>query len=365
MRFNGYQRRTVGELPVHSCVHSSVHSAVHGGIKGGVCIAITGRERHFRKSLMAPSPSNPGGGDRSLPTLEERRARKQERREKQRMANAARALKMRAARLSHQADSQPHSEVILPTCNIGCSGWFYWHWKGLFYPPELPTKEWFDHYAAHFPTVELNAPFYAWPTVNTVKGWVRQAPTEDFVYTVKVSELITHVKGFRRTADLVKDFSYIADLLGRHMGCFLFQLPPSYQYTLARLKSIVNQLDHSRRNVVEFRHKSWWNERVYAAFRETGTIFSSCSAPKLPDELITTADEVYIRFHGPTKWYRHDYTNEELACWVERIKASGCKRVWAYFNNDRDANALRNARELARQLQDFSPSEAGRVRESL
>jgi uncharacterized protein YecE (DUF72 family) len=256
---------------------------------------------------------------------------------------------MHAARLASEFAPKPRNEE-LPVHNVGCSGWFYWHWRGAFYPQDLPTKGWFAHYAQNFQTVELNAPFYSWPTVNTVKQWVRQTETTDFVYTIKVCEMITHVKRFIHTKVLIEDFGFIADLLGKRMGCFLFQLPPSYVFSMARLNGILGQLDSSRRNVVEFRHRSWWNEKVYAAFRETRTIFCSCSAPKLPDELVATADDVYIRFHGLTRWYRHDYTAEELAGWGRRIKASGCKRVWAYFNNDRDAYAIQNARELLRQL---------------
>jgi uncharacterized protein YecE (DUF72 family) len=256
---------------------------------------------------------------------------------------------MRAARLACGTVANCRNNE-LPAFNVGCSGWFYWHWRGDFYPQELPTNRWFGHYARHFATVELNAPFYSWPTINTVEGWLKQAGRGDFVYTVKVCELITHVKRFRGTKILTKDFGFIADMLGKRMGCFLFQLPPSYKYSAARLKSILGQLDPCRRNVVEFRHGSWWNEKVYAAFRKAGAIFCSCSAPKLPDELIKTAEEVYIRFHGLTKWYRHDYTDEELAAWVGRIKASDCKRVWVYFNNDRDGFAIKNAKEFVKQL---------------
>jgi uncharacterized protein YecE (DUF72 family) len=289
---------------------------------------------------------------RRLPP-DEWRAAKQERREKQRQANLGRAMKMHAARLTPEF-ALPQEEK-LAEFNVGCSGWFYWHWREVFYPQSMPTKDWFEYYARNFPTVELNAPFYSWPTVNTVKTWVRQAGAKNFIYTVKVCELITHVKRFSRTQLLVKDFGFIADLLGTHMGCFLFQLPPSFQYTAARLKNILAQLDSTRRNVVEFRHCSWWNPKVYAAFRQAGVIFCSCSAPNLPDELIATADDVYIRFHGRTQWYRHDYSPAELGVWVERIHAIGCKRVWAYFNNDRDAHAIKNAKELTKQLKRTFP----------
>jgi uncharacterized protein YecE (DUF72 family) len=280
---------------------------------------------------------------------EERRERRLEKREKQRKANVGRALKMHVARLA-APPAAPASRPPLPVVNVGCSGWFYWHWRGAFYPRNLPTKEWFAHYARTFRTVELNAPFYSWPTVNAVKQWVRQAGRRNFIYTVKACELITHLKRFRRTRTLIADFGYIADLLDKRMGCFLFQLPPSYVYTPARLRSIVGQLEPSRRNVVEFRHRSWWNEKTYAAFREAGIIFCSCSAPRLPDELVMTGPEAYIRFHGRTKWYRHNYTSNELAVWVKRLSESRCHRVWAYFNNDREGYALTNAQEFIRQL---------------
>lgn len=291
-----------------------------------------------------------GGSGKPKQSPAERLARKLEKREKQRAANVVRAAEMHAERLAFEGSSK-QSSAPLKAINVGCSGWFYWHWRGAVYPDDLPTKSWFHYYADAFPTVELNAPFYSWPTVKTVKEWLRQAAGKEFVYTVKVCELITHVKRMSRTKTLVKDFGLIADLLAEKMGCFLFQLPPSCHYSASRLKTLLGQLDPSRRNVVEFRHRSWWNPRVYAAFQKTGTIFCSCSGPKLPDELVTTTDEVYIRFHGTSEWYQHDYTDEELSKWVNRIKASGCKRVWAYFNNDRNGYAIRNAKEFTRQLQ--------------
>jgi uncharacterized protein YecE (DUF72 family) len=288
-------------------------------------------------------------------TKEERRLRRAERRAKQRLANAGRALKMRAARLAfeklrHRAPAPP---APVPRTNIGCSGWFYWHWRDRFYSAGSSTSEWFAHYAWHFDTVELNAPFYSWPTVANVQSWVRQARGKRFIYTVKVCELITHVKKFVRTTVLVKDFYFIEQLLRPHMGCFLFQLPPSFHFTAARLKRIVNQLDPTRRNVVEFRHKSWWNSRVFRAFKKANIIFCSCSGPRLPDELVKTSDEIYVRFHGTKRWYRHDYAKDELAVWAKRIRECKPRRVWAYFNNDADGHAITNARELIRQLSKF------------
>ena len=288
------------------------------------------------------------------PTREERRAKREARRQKQREENVGRAARMHAARLAWEKTGEGSSRSVTDCralqVHVGCSGWFYWHWRGGFYPADLPTNRWFPHYARRFQTVELNAPFYSWPTVATVRGWSRQLGRRKFVYTVKVSELITHVKRFSRTKTLVRDFGHIADLLGSHTGCFLFQLPPSFHYSRARLERIVSQLDPTRRNVVEFRHRSWWNEDVYDAFRAAGVIFCSCSGPRLPDDLISTADDVYIRFHGIKQWYRHDYTPAELGLWVDKIRASGAKRVWAYFNNDRDGFALKNARSLLRML---------------
>lgn len=294
------------------------------------------------------------------PTTDRRaawRAKREARREKQRLANVGRAERMHAARVAFEA-AQDATRAIpkaapLPPVIVGCSGWFYWHWRDQFYPPGLPSNQWFAHYASKFRTVELNAPFYAWPTVGTVQTWLRQAARRRFVYTVKVSELITHQKRFVGTKDLVKDFGHIADLLGpRRMGCFLFQLPPSVRYSKRLLTSILAQLDSRRRNVVEFRHKSWWRDDVYAAFQAAGAMFCSCSGPRLPDELVKTTDEVYVRFHGTKRWYRHDYSKDELRVWAERIKASGATRVWAYFNNDREGYAIKNARELIRALRD-------------
>lgn len=282
-------------------------------------------------------------------TLEERRERRRLRREKQREDNIKRAAKMHAARLKMETTASGLAPDLRSSLFVGCSGWRYWKWRDSFYRG-VPQAKWFEYYSECFDTVEINASFYSWPTVANVQGWRRQAAGKRFIYTVKVNEHLTHIKRFIGTKTMVKDFGIIADILGDRMGCFLFQLPPSYHYTKVRLNAITSQLDPARRNVVEFRHKSWWNETVYEAFRKAGIIFCSCSAPRLPDKLIRTAYEIYIRLHGPTRWYRHNYSDDELAVWAERIKASGAKRAWIYFNNDNDAHAPANAQTLRQML---------------
>ena len=130
---------------------------------------------------------------------EQRRLSRMEKRERQRAANGTRALKMRKARLAAAKAGSALPPTNPPAVNSGCSGWFYWHWRGQFYPQDLPTKEWFRHYASKLRTVEINASFYSWPTEANVKSWLRQAEGKNFIYTVKVCELITHVKKFAGT----------------------------------------------------------------------------------------------------------------------------------------------------------------------
>jgi uncharacterized protein YecE (DUF72 family) len=234
--------------------------------------------------------------------------------------------------------------------HVGCSGWFYSHWRGIFYPAqEVTTKNWFAYYANVFRTVELNAPFYRWPKPATVRRWYREAPP-GFIYTVKVNQRITHEKRLVGTKRLVRDYYAIADILREKMGCFLFQFPPSFKYTAARLKSIVTQLDPARKSVVEFRHKSWWREPVYRALAARGITFCAVSAPRLPEESPAGQPLAYFRLHGKTQWYRHDYTPAELATWRDRILASGARAAWVYFDNDRNGYAIKNALQLRRLL---------------
>src|SRR5687768_18079980 len=140
--------------------------------------------------------------DDSVEARRLRRERREARRAKQREQNVHRAAKMHAARVAYEIEhpttaarevAPPADETSKLVARVGCSGWFYWHWRECFYPEGSPTNAWFEYYASQFNTVELNAPFYSWPTVGTVETWRRQPGRRKFTYTVKVCELITHV----------------------------------------------------------------------------------------------------------------------------------------------------------------------------
>ena len=226
--------------------------------------------------------------------------------------------------------------------HIGCSGWFYWHWKRKFYPANLPQSKWFQFYAKHFSTVELNSPFYHFPKLSTAKAWYRNSP-KNFIYTLKVNRFITHIKKFKGTSGLIKDFYKLGDGLKEKMGCFLFQLPPSLRFNMEKLNEIIKQLDAERNNVIEFRHESWFTEEVYDKFKKNNIIFCIVSSPEMPETFAKTADDIYIRFHGKEDLYGSNYSNKELKSWAKKIKNSRARNTWAYFNNDSNAYAVKNS----------------------
>lgn len=227
---------------------------------------------------------------------------------------------------------------------VGCSGWFYQHWKGKLYPTDLPKSRWFSRYAKTFDTVELNAPFYRWPPPATVEKWAKEAPAQ-FRYTVKVNRLITHLKRLHDTEGLIDDFcNEFSSILGGQMGRFLFQFPPRFDHSISRLRAITTQLRPG--HCVEFRHPSWWNREVFKALKEQGITFCSVSGMGMPDELVKNGPEIYLRLHGPAEVYTGDYPLEQLRGWARRLHQSGARRVWVYFNNDREGFAVTNALAL-------------------
>lgn len=232
---------------------------------------------------------------------------------------------------------------------VGCSGYFYWHWKGVFYPPDLPPQRWFSHYARELNTVEINASFYRFPDEKRVRGWIKQAPP-GFVYAVKAHRSLTHQR-ILEDMDGLSRFARIVQELGDHLGMVLFQLPPRFKFSPANLERVCTRLSPLPVPVaVEFRHASWWREETWDALGQAGIVGVTVVAPRLPADLVQTTDVVYLRFHGKSRWYRDFFEEEDLRPYAEALKARRPRKVFAYFNNDVGGHAPRNARTFREML---------------
>lgn len=227
---------------------------------------------------------------------------------------------------------------------VGCSSYYNRKWAGIFYPPDLPSKEWFAYYCEHFNTYELNASFYKFPTVKSLQTWHTKSP-EGFIFSVKAPKLITHSKKFVECARELGDF-YLAcrEGLKDKLGCVLFQLPPSFNYTPERLELILENLDPEFKNVIEFRNESWWIQEVFDAFIEHKLIFCSVNYPKLPTIIIATAATAYVRLHGNPTLFYSEYSSAELDKMEEEIRGhSTVKEAFVYFNNTANTAGILNA----------------------
>jgi uncharacterized protein YecE (DUF72 family) len=230
---------------------------------------------------------------------------------------------------------------------VGCSGFFYRHWREKFYPKGLPQRKWFEFYCENFNTVELNVTFYRYPKLEALRGWYTRSP-DDFRFTAKAPRLITHFKKFHNALRETHDFyELVGGGLAEKLGGVLFQLPPNLVFSDANLENVLSTLDPAFTNVLEFRHESWWNPKVYRILREHKITFSGISYPGLPDEVIRSVPVLYYRFHGVPQLYASAYSREKLTAVSAQIKAMrGIDEVYAYFNNDINVEAIRNAREL-------------------
>src|SRR3954470_5844649 len=200
--------------------------------------------------------------------------------------------------------------------HVGCSGWVYRHWKGIFYSEGLPQKRWFDHYAAHFDTVEINASFYRLPLASTFEAWREKAPP-GFRYAVKVNRFITHMKKLIDCDEAVDRFIALARPLGETLGPLLYQLPPSLHKNLERLDTFLLRLPRDLEQVVEFRHKSWYDEDVLALLDCHGMGFVVHDLKGLVVPRRARGRTAFVRFHGAEGKYWGRYSDEALLEWTD------------------------------------------------
>jgi uncharacterized protein YecE (DUF72 family) len=240
---------------------------------------------------------------------------------------------------------------------IGTSGWIYPHWRGVFYPEKLPVQHWFRFYSQSFDTVEINNTFYRLPAPEVFVQWRKQAPP-GFLYTVKVSRFLTHMKKLKDPVEPLKNILVRSRKLASHLGPLLYQLPPRWKCDVNRLRDFIAHLPRSLSHVFEFRDVSWCNEEVRALLDETGMAFCIHDMRGFACPIWVTGPLAYLRFHGPAD-PRHAgrYNLTHLNMWADRIREflqSG-RDVYAYFNNDTAGYAVLNAQE-SQQLFGIEPA---------
>jgi uncharacterized protein YecE (DUF72 family) len=247
---------------------------------------------------------------------------------------------------------------------VGCSGWNYRDWRERFYPPGLPPRRWLAAYAERFPTVEVNATFYRLASPPAVEGWVRDTP-DDFVFAVKASRYLTHVRRLAAMEEGIRRFyAAIAPLAAStKLGPVLWQLPANFHRDDSRLAAALALLPEGR-HAFEFRHPSWFAPEPLDLLRASGAALVIAHHPDRPWHPVElTADWTYLRFHAGERGRRGNYSRSELASWASRIASlSERAEVFAYFNNDWEGFAPRNAQTLSRLLHLSFASRGGAAR---
>jgi uncharacterized protein YecE (DUF72 family) len=228
---------------------------------------------------------------------------------------------------------------------IGCSGWNYKHWRESVYPKGVPQRQWLEYYATLFDTVEVNATFYRLPSRDTVEAWSESTP-DDFVFAVKASRYLSHIKRLRGIADGIARFrERIEPLLETpKMGPVLWQLPENFHRDDERLAEALEALPQWR-HCFEFRHPSWFVPEVLQMLRDHGVALVIGDHPERPFQLHElTTDWTYVRLHHGKRGRRGNYSETELETWRRRIAAWRAEaEVFVYANNDWEAFAVRNA----------------------
>jgi uncharacterized protein YecE (DUF72 family) len=263
--------------------------------------------------------------------------------------------------------------------HIGISGWNYAGWRGLFYPPGLPHKDELAFASRNVDSIEINGSFYSLLRPNSVERWRDETP-DDFIFALKGSRFITHMKRLSNVAAALANF-YASGLLafGSKLGPILWQLPPSFAFDAARLSAFFTclprttseaarlakrhderltgraytraSLDLPLRYALEVRHPSFHDPDFFALLREYRVALCIAdSAKRYPDFDEVTADFVYVRLHGATKLYASGYARRTLERWAARIgqwrERADTRDVFVYFDNDAKVRAPFDARTL-------------------
>jgi uncharacterized protein YecE (DUF72 family) len=235
---------------------------------------------------------------------------------------------------------------------IGTSGWTYQHWKGIFYPVDLPQKRWFEYYTEFFDTVELNATFYRLFPGKTFRGW-REKTQPGFRFALKLWRWITHRKKLSNATEDISLFCRRAEILGDRLGPILVQLPPGLKWSAELAEGFIRQLPKNFYWAFEVRNQDWLQEVFFDLLERYGTALVYTDHPYIQMGTDSAFGPfIYVRFHGAGQVYAGNYPDEHLRDWAKRIGKWDMegKDVWVYFNNDLEGYAVKNAMSLKKRL---------------
>lgn len=227
---------------------------------------------------------------------------------------------------------------------IGCSGFYNNDWKGSLYPEDAKSKDFLTLYAREFNCVEINSTFYRKPTAKTLIKWTDETP-DHFRFFIKIPKMISHEKRMKECKEEIQAFcEHIHSHLKEKLSGFLYQFPPSFRKSQENIDYIINNIDHQYLNVIEFRHESWWDVKIFSMLKENNIVFSGVSFPgNLPEDVIINHHDIlYYRLHGKPVLYKSEYSHEFLENLAEAITKSQHK-AFIFFNNTWGTSAIKNA----------------------
>lgn len=238
----------------------------------------------------------------------------------------------------------------------GTSGWAYPTWKPEFYPAGTPAKKFLEFYASQLTSVEVNYTFRALPTAKILESWLAATPSE-FRFSFKAPQRITHLKRLRSCEELVTQFVAALEPVRQSgkLGLLLFQLPPNFKADAELLSTFLflSALHGSSAPLIafEFRHESWFDEKIYAVLREhNAAVCIAESDDLLTPEVHTAKDYTCYRLRRSS-----GYSPIELDAFAQRFAALAQQRdVYVYFKHEDEPTGALNATQFLARIQALS-----------
>ena len=235
---------------------------------------------------------------------------------------------------------------------IGTSGFMYnWNPDGL---------EWYLK-NSNLNSLELNMPFYRFPFPSMVTSWAKKTKEvkKDFRWVIKVNRLVTHIFKFNNKAfSTWKKFKKIFSPLDEFISFYLFQLPPSMSIKAkSRITEFIKKTNLRERFALEAREKSWFSKEGIDFAKNNNITFVSVDSPtftQLPREVFCVNGNIYLRMHGRSEWYSHNYSDNELKEVLQKIIVKKPKNVYIFFNNNHEM--LENAQKLKNLVEGWKKS---------